>query len=380
MFGRFTFRSQDLNATDDMGSFWFSFLAELRGNGSMRPMISVAATNGLLEAIRTAGADPDQILRTLDFDGSVLSDAERFIPCSVFARILEEAARFTADHCFGLHFGERFNPKNIGPLAYVVLNSPTIAVADQQIARYLKLYNQAAKASCMVEGERAYLQYVLCELEIESPRQQNEYGMAIRLNVIRMMMGSQWTPLEVQFAHQAPDEISEHQRIFGAPVLFGYKTNNLVIESEFLTRQVPAADPRLYRIMKRYLEEILREMPKDPSVLASVRRVIAESMRDGDPSLGRVAKKMAVSPRTLQRQVKEHGIEFKNLVDDTRRRFALSYLKDRRNTLTEIAFLLGYSEGSAFTRAFKRWTGLTPLAYRHQSARAAPSVEPVSED
>jgi hypothetical protein len=83
----------------------------------------------------------------------------------------------------------------------------------------------------------------LCDLEIESPRQQNEYGMAIRLNAIRMMMGSQWTPLEVQFAHQAPDEISEHQRIFGAPVLFGYKTNNFVIESELLTRQVPAADP-----------------------------------------------------------------------------------------------------------------------------------------
>jgi AraC-like DNA-binding protein len=343
-------------------------------------MISVAAADGLLEAIRTAGADPDQILRTLNFDGSVLSDAERFIPCSVFARILEEAARITRDHCFGLHFGERFNPKNIGPLAYVVLNSPTIAVADQQVTRYVKLYNQAGNASCMVEGERAYLQYVLCDLEIESPRQQNEYGMAIRLNAIRMMMGSQWAPLEVQFAHAAPDEISEHQRIFGAPVLFGYKTNNFVIESELLTCQVPAADPRLYRIMKRYLEEILREMPENPGVLASVRRVIAESMRDGDPSLRRVAKKMAVSPRTLQRQIKEHGMEFKNLVDDTRRHFALSYLKDRRNTLTEIAFLLGYSEASAFTRAFKRWTGVTPLVYRRQSARAVPSTEPVTED
>ena len=69
----------------------------------MRPLISVAATKGLLEAIRTAGADPDTILRTLEFDGSVLSDAERFIPCSVFARILEEAARASGDHCFGLH-------------------------------------------------------------------------------------------------------------------------------------------------------------------------------------------------------------------------------------------------------------------------------------
>lgn len=346
----------------------------------MKPMISVAATNGLLDAIRAAGADPDQILRTLELDGSVLSDAERFIPCSIFAAILEEAARITGDHCFGLHFGDRFNPKNIGPLAYVVLNSPTIAVADEQIGRYLRLYNQAVRVSRAIKGERAYLQYVFCDLEIESPRQQNEYGMALRLHTIRMMMGSEWTPLEVQFAHQAPDEISEHQRIFGAPVLFGYQTNSLVIESEFLTRQVPAADPRLYQIIKRYLEGILKEMPADRGVLAPVRRVIAESMRDGDPNLARVAKKMAVSRRTLQRQIKEHGTEFKNLVDDTRRQFALSYLKDGRNTLTEIAFLLGYSEASAFSRAFKRWTGATPLAYRRQSARAVRSVETVTGD
>ncbi|HXV83613.1 MAG TPA: helix-turn-helix transcriptional regulator [Candidatus Binatia bacterium] len=82
---------------------------------------------------------------------------------------------------------------------------------------------------------------------------------------------------------------------------------------------------------------------------------------------------MAITPRTLQRQLKEQGMEFKHLVDDTRRRFALSYLRQRRNTLTEIAFLLGYAEVSAFNRAFKRWTGFPPLAYR---GRVTPTVAP----
>jgi AraC-like DNA-binding protein len=337
----------------------------------MKPMISVAATTGLLEAIGSAGANPDQVLRAVDLDRAVLSNAEGFIPCSTFARLLEEAARATGDSCFGLHFGERFNVKNIGPLAYVVLNSPTIAVADAHVARYLKLYNQAAKVFFTVEGQRAYLQYVLVDLGIEVPRQQNEYSMVIRLNTIRMMVGSQWAPLEVRFAHPAPEQISEHQRIFRAPVLFGFPTNAFVIEREFLERQIPAADQHLYQIMDRYLERILEEMPQEHEVLASVRRAVAESMREEHPNLTRVAKKMAMSPRTLQRQLKEQGIEFKNLVDDTRRRFAQSYLKSRRNTLTEVAFLLGYSEASAFNRAFKRWTGSTPLAYRDQ---AAPTV------
>jgi AraC-like DNA-binding protein len=336
-------------------------------------MISVAATTGLLEAIGRAGADPDQVLRALGLDRAVLSNAEGFIPCSTFARLLEEAARATGDPCFGLHFGERFNLKNIGPLTYVVLNSPTIAVADEHVARYLKLYNQAAKVFFTVDEQRAYLQYVLHDLEIDAPRQQNEYSMAIRLNTIRMMVGSQWAPLEVRFAHAAPEQILEHLRIFRAPVLFGYSTNAFMIERQFLERQIPAADERLYRIMKRYLERVLAEIPQEDGVLASVRRAVAESMREGDPNLARVAKKMAMSPRTLQRQLKEQGMDFKKLVADTRRQFALSYLKNRRSTLTEIAFLLGYSEVSAFNRAFKRWTGSTPLAYR---GRAAPTAAP----
>jgi AraC-like DNA-binding protein len=345
-----------------------------------KPMISVAAMSGLLEAISAAGANPDQVLRTFELDPSVLANAEGFIPCAVFAQILEEAARATGDDCFGLHFGERFNPKNIGPLVYVVLNSPTIAAADEHVARYLKLYNQAAKASFAVEGQYAYLRYVLADLGIEAPRQQNEYGMVVRLNTIRMMVGSQWTPLEVQFAHKAPGQISEHQRIFSAPVSFGYSSNNFVIEREFLERQVPAADSRLYRIMKRYLERTLEEMPPQDDTLTSLRRAVAESLREGEPSLSRVAKKLATSPRTLQRQLKEYGTKFKNLVNDTRRQFALIYLKDRKNSLTEIAFLLGYSEASAFNRAFKRWTGLTPLVYRHQAASSsAPAADSTSD-
>lgn len=343
----------------------------------MRPMISVAAATGLLETIASAGANPDQVLRALELDRAALANAEGFIPCSTFARLLEEAARATGDPCFGLHFGERFNLKNIGPLTYVVLNSPTIAVADQHVARYLKLYNQAAKVFFTVDERRAYLQYVLQDLDVDVPRQENEYSMVIRLNTIRMMVGSQWAPLEVRFAHAAPEQTSEHLRIFGAPVLFGYSTNTFVIDRKFLERQVPAADERLYAILRRYLERILEEMPQEHEVLASVRRAVAESMREGHPNLSRVAKKMAMSPRTLQRQLKEQGMDFKKLVADTRRRFALSYLANRGNTLTEIAFLLGYSEVSAFNRAFKHWTGATPLSYRDQAVPKVTSQESV---
>ena len=117
------------------------------------------------------------------------------------------------------------------------------------------------------------------------------------------------------------------------------------------------------------MERVLKDIPREDGLLVSVRKAIAELMRDGEPKLAQVANKIATSPRTLQRRLKNYGLEFKKLVAETRRRFALDYLKDRKNTLTQIAFLLGYSEVSAFNRAFKRWTGSTPLDYRRRTTR-----------
>ena len=105
-------------------------------------------------------------------------------------------------------------------------------------------------------------------------------------------------------------------------------------------------------------------MPQEDILLASVRRAVGESMRNGDPKLAQVAGRIAIGPRTLQRRLNDYDVDFKTLVDDTRRRFALNYLRDRRHTLAEIAYLLGYSEVSAFNRAFRRWTGTTPQVFR----------------
>ena len=329
-------------------------------------MISIAATAGLLEAITAAGGNADQILQTWELDRSVFSKSDGFIPCYTFAGILKDAAQATGDDCFGLHFGENFQPKNIGPLAYVALNSPTIATGIQNVERYLHVYDSSAKWFFTVEGNRGYIRYLLTDIGFEPLRQSNEHGMTLIVNTLRMMVGSQWAPQEVQFAHAAPEQTSEHHRIFRAPVVFSCETNALVIERDFIERKVPAADQQLYQIMKQYLDQVLSEIPREDAVLSSIRKAVAESMRDGDPKLSRVAKKVSMGPRTLQRRLKECGSDFKKLVEDTRQRFAVSYLKDRKNSLTEVAFLLGYSEVSAFNRAFKRWTHSTPLSYQRK--------------
>lgn len=331
-----------------------------------RPMIAATVATGLLGAIRSAGADPEVVLRNVGLDNSLVSNAEGFLPCAVYARALEEAARLTSDSCFGLHFGERSNPKKIGPLAYAVLNSPTIAAAFETAGRYLHVHNEAAQVAFSTEDNLAYWRYTLANLGLEEFRQFNEYGMAVALNTLRIMVGSHWAPREVHFAHKTPEQTTEHVRIFNAPVVFNCADNALVMEREFCAQRIPAADPNLFKILGHYLDDVLSRAPREDGLSASIRKTIAELMKDGSPNLTQVAKGLALSPRTLQRRLKEGGLEFKALVDDTRRRLAVEYLKDSENTQTEIAFLLGYSEVSAFSRAFKRWTGTTPLDYRRK--------------
>ena len=335
----------------------------------MTPMISLAAATGLVDAIELAGADPDEVLGPLELDRSTVSNPHGFIPARRFAEILEETARATGDECFGLHFGEQFNPRDVGPLAYVVLNSSTMLRAIENIVRYLRVYNEAARVSLGVEGRLAYVRHEL-DLGRGTWRQQHECAMALGLNLIRLMAGSRWAPAEIQFAHQDPHQTAEHLRVFGTTVSFGCPTNALVLERELVDRQVPAADERLYPILREYLDRALEEVPREDPLAVSVRKAIGECVREGDPTLAHVARKLAMSPRTLQRRLAEQEMDFKALVDDTRRRFSLHYLRDPKHTLTEIAYMLGYSEISAFSRAFRRWTGSTLLDYRRRTPRS----------
>ncbi len=331
-----------------------------------RPLISISVTTGLLDAIAATGTDPDQVRQSMAFDFTALSDTDGFIACVDFARLLEEVAQATGDDCFGLHFGARSNPKNIGPLVYAVLNSPTIAAACETAARYLHVHNQALKLSLDIDAELAKFIYSYSHIGVEQPRQFSEFTMAGTLNTFRIMAGSQWTPREIQFAHDPPESNTEHLRVFRAPVIFRCASNALIIEREFLDQTVPSADHRLYGILTHYLGEVLNRMPTENGVIATIRKAIGESLKNGTPKLARVAKLIALSPRTLQRRLEQYGLDFKKLVADTRHQFALEYLKDHENTLTQIAFLLGYSEVSAFNRAFKRWTGSTPSDYRRK--------------
>ncbi|HEX2831276.1 MAG TPA: AraC family transcriptional regulator [Burkholderiales bacterium] len=334
-------------------------------------MMTVNAATGLLPAIAAAGGDPDAVLRAARLDRATLERVDALIPSSAFARLLDQAARSTGDECFGLHFGERFDARDLGLLAYVVLNSPTVAAAMYNIGRYVHLHNSGLRMSFGTEGRRACLRYRVSDGPQHEVRQQNEYSMAVLWLTLRGITEGDWAPAAVEFAHDTPGPC-RYERVFGCAARFSCPSNALVLEHDFVERRVRAADHKLYRALRRQFDRLLARFPRRDDMLDTVRRAIGESLESGDARLESVAAKLATSPRTLERRLKEHGISYRELVSETRRHYAVGYLQDAKHTVTEIAFRLGYSEVSAFNRAFKRWTGGTPVAYRQSAlARAA---------
>jgi AraC-like DNA-binding protein len=184
------------------------------------------------------------------------------------------------------------------------------------------------------------------------------------LNVIRDCCGANWSPEEVHFEHPKPPSHKEHESAFGAPVYFAQGTNALLFRPEILARPMPGRDPRLFAMMEICLENIGNRPRAPESLSGRLRSAIRARLAQGYPTLDEVAGAVRISPNTIQRQLARDGLAYKDLVEGMRQDLALTYVKQRHLPFSEIAFLLGYSELSAFSRAFRRWTGASPRAFR----------------
>lgn len=184
----------------------------------------------------------------------------------------------------------------------------------------------------------------------------------------RQVTGVELRPTEVHLPYPTPDETSVYERTFGAPVIFGERDASLTLRNEDLDRPVVQADPGLISYLDRFADEVQKGLANRGSATEQVRRTIWTELSSGHPSLARIARRMGTSTRSLQRRLSEENTTFAELLDELRRTMALRLLDDPNLAIYEIAFLLGYSEPSTFFRAFRRWQGTSPQAYRQKIA------------
>lgn len=329
--------------------------------------VSVPAVRLIVTGAMAQGVGVPELLASADLSPEALEDTDASIPSQKVARLLLAAERLSGDEHFGLHMAERVLETPVSEaLQYVIRNSRTVGEGLQRLARYHRLVLGSAEMRLEVEQDTARLTHRPPEGLHASPRHAAESILASIFLRIRGHMGPVLTLRRVSFMHGPPRSTAEHERIFQAPLLFEQPFHSLVFDRAVLEVPVPAADPQLAQVLDRFLMQsgVVSESPA--RFTDQVRQRIAEQMRGQTPAVELVAARMHMSPRTLQRKLQDEGTRYAELVNDLRREFALRYLEQGRESISEIAFLLGFSEVSTFHRAFKRWCGQTPAEYRRR--------------
>jgi AraC-like DNA-binding protein len=333
--------------------------------------ITVSARIGamVVHAAAARGVEPERLCELTGFDVASAKDPDERIPLAVETQLWDEAARLTGDDAFGLHVAAGIRPGVFDVLDYACRTAPTLRVSFERLIRYNRLEHDIAVFSYVERGSVGRLEHRFRIPGIEPSRQAAEFTMASIVVIGGQILGEALRPRAVEFRHTAPRETVEHLRAFGVEPRFGCEANALELDREVLERPVPNADPALSRIIVRQAEALLAARPEVVETTADrVRRLLVASLGEGDVTLAGMADKLRMSERTLQRRLAEEGLTFEDLVEQQRKELALQYLADVKLAVSEVAYLLGYSEPSAFHRAFKRWTGMTPKELRARAA------------
>lgn len=335
----------------------------MKSEHTIRP----AAAAGLLDAVARAGGRPERVLAKVGLVPAELSRPDRSIELRRMVALFEAAAEESGDEFFGLRLGQSVPLRTLGELSYVVLNAPDVGTAMRNLERYLGLYMTGARVSIDIEDGLVCHRLLFDDPSLFPRRQFVEMNAALAHVLLRSVAGSDWRADHVQFEHARPGSIDEYAALFGAPVRFECTTSGLAYDAEWMARPVVDADRSLLPIVEKHVREILGRRAGESDLVTAVGESVAECLCDGSPSISVIARGLAMSGRTLQRRLAENGTCFRDIVDDVRRRLAVEYLRDDDTSVTEVSFLLGYSELSAFHHAFRRWTGSTPRLYRRRA-------------
>lgn len=299
--------------------------------------------------------------------GLELTDAEdenSFIKLDRFAKLLEVGALLSNDDVFGLRFAMYQDVAAAGPLAYAMRNAPTVGDGLIAMVRYIGTRVDVAHMELVVDGNRAKFEWLISPL-IFNRTHLTDYAAVSIVRRTAQMIDPAWRPLAAHLERPAPRNAGRHRRVFGRLVHFDQPMNSLTIDASTLDLPVIDADPQMEKIAVELLQRRLAERRYDNDLVTQLREEIIWSLeQEAGPEIGRMARRLGLSERTLQRRLSEERTSFQSLVDSTRRHLALSYLEDPRMSLSQVSFRLGFSASSAFTRACRRWFSATPREKR----------------
>lgn len=325
--------------------------------------------------IQAAGPSVDgpELLRSVGLDPDGPMDVTRMIAVDAYFDLLERIAKTMDEGTeLPLRVGSLMRPDDYGALGLAWKSAPTILHSLERVVRYCRLWTD--NLTYEIQNHADGIDFVLHRSGERrlGMRLSNEATIASATSLIRQTASKRFRPLAVYLKHPAPKSTIPHDRYFGCPLHFASGRDALSVSTEALSRPNHLADDGISHFLISHLDSEIERKRTETTVESLVEREVSRSLSEGVPRMADVARRLAMSERTLHRRLSESGDTYTAVVERTRRHLAENLVRESRYTMSEIAFLVGFSEQSAFNRAFKRWSGQTPTGFRNRCQEKTP--------
>jgi AraC-like DNA-binding protein len=308
--------------------------------------------------LRSVGLDP---AAPVDPPEQMIGDADFF---GLLERIAEQVER---GRDVPLRVGASMRCDDYGAFGLAFKSAVDLEGSYARVERYGRIVTSIANFRFVRSARSVFMEVIPGDDDRPGLRMTNELALAAATALSREVGQQDFAPLAIHISHASPHEVSAFEAHFRCPVHFGAQRDALEVSHDQLRRPNRLGDTSISRFFDTHLAGALEDLPEDSDLGRRVRAEIAQALSEGVPTLPRMATQLGMSGRTLQRRLGEAGLSYRALVDETRKELADRLLRKTDYDLVEVAFLTGFSEQSAFNRAFKRWTGQTPRSYREEA-------------
>jgi len=312
--------------------------------------------------LKCLGVDPDEVMWELGIEPELFSDPGNLITYTARDRLLRQCVVRTGCQHFGLLVGNRMDLSSLGLVGLLMKTSPTVEAALRSLESYLHLHSQGAVISLKLDVDLAMLTYDAFESGLNAADQTGDGAVAMMLNVMRSLCGPEFRPVEASFAHRKPTDIEPYRKTLSTSLFFDAEHYSLVFSRTWLDKRPPLSDSDLQHLLKDQIDKL--DSTNSLDLPNQVRGIMRSALTTGQTTEQQIADLLSMTTRTFARRLEEHGVSFRELIDECRFEISRQLLADTSRSVTEISATLGYSRASSFIRAFRRWSGCTPEQWR----------------
>lgn len=328
-----------------------------------RAEVRVGPIQPLADLLREHGLKPDEVLASVGLPTTILDDPENWISFSHLSNLLQACSALPGASNCGLQVGSRFRLDSLGLLGQLMKNSPTLRDALRLGALHLNLHDRGALSLTLDLGDEfSALGYALFDGTLGAAEEILDGAIAMQFLLLRELCGPEWKPAVVQFSHRPPADITALRNFFGPRIEFNAQLSANVFESRWLDQPIRGASHETYAALMA--EVAGHEEQSSLSFTEQVRRSIYAMTITGTAKEGNLSRLFGLNERTFRRRLEEEGSSLRALLSTVRREWSRHLLSDTELPVSEIAWILGYSDPTVFARAFRTWTACSPSEWR----------------